>query len=83
MIIRIATKAWDQSSAAWSRDTTRVGLRTAWVELDGQRTDSVVASKVETDKEGVTMVTLTFMAAAEMVLLDSNGEIIPQEIVGG
>lgn len=82
MIIRIATKAWDQSSAAWSRDTTRVGLRTAWVELDGQRTDSVVASKVETDK-GVTMVTLTFMAAAEMVLLDSNGEIIPQEIVGG
>lgn len=82
MIIRIATKAWDQTSAAWSRDTTRVGLRTAWVELDGQRTDSVVASKVETDK-GVTMVTLTFMAAAEMVLLDSNGEIIPQEIIGG
>lgn len=78
MKIRIATKAWNYSVAAKSRDDARVGIGPMWVEIDGHRHDEVLSAVVETGESSTTVVTVKFIAAAEMVLLNADGQIIPQ-----
>lgn len=76
MKIRIATKAWAGTRAADTLNEADIGIKTMWVELDGHRTHHALDAKVETHADGATIVTIAFLAAAEMVLLDSGGEII-------
>lgn len=84
MKIRIATQAWNQSTAASTRHETKVGLSVPWVEIDGIRTSAVIGYKIESSPDGglaETIVTLTFVAAAEMVLLRSDGSIMREDDV--
>lgn len=80
MKIRIATRAWSGSSGVDRRSDTEVGVSIPWVELDGYRTADAIDAVVESG-EGMTTVTLTIAAAAEMVLVDGKGEILPPEPV--
>lgn len=77
MKIRIATKAWQGTGAASTRHETEFGIGPMWVELDGHRTSDLVSAVVETSEHGVSVVTIKFLAAAEMVLVGPDGTIIP------
>lgn len=85
MKIRLATSAWNGAKAAETYEDTEIGVRFPWVEIDGVRHTDVVAGRVEVDN-GNTFVSITFLAAVEMVLLGPDGHIlagttVPDEVI--
>lgn len=82
MRIRIANKGINHSQTATTLDEASASYGPMWVEIDGHRTYAVIGSRVEQDGSSdggnFAVVTLTFAAAVEMVIVDANGDIMTE-----
>lgn len=77
MKIRVATKAAARGRRSETREDAEYSVEVEWVEFDGHRVEGdCTDASVVIEAGQVCQVTLTFDAAAEMVLLDADGEII-------